>query len=158
MNNTMKNFIYGVLLILSISGCATYVMKTPFNKQDFAEFTKTGTAYINGQAFLTTRGGEVRYGAGKTVRLIPVTKYTMELHVFYGDRQMRPPSDVNLAQFVRTAVGNGSGNFAFEEVPAGDYFLECAIYWDVGNERTGSTIRKRVHVDEGIRGSYILTE
>lgn len=158
MNNNMRNFIYG-LILLGVVGCAaTYVMKTPFHEQDFADFTQTGTSYISGQAFLTTQGGEVKYGAGRTVRLIPLTKYTVELDSVDGDSRMRPPPGVNLDQFVRKTIGDGSGNFAFSQVPAGDYFLECPIYWDAGGRTTGSTIRVHIRVGEGARVNYILTK
>ena len=46
-----------------------------------ASLAPAGTGTITGQAFLKTRGGEVRFGAGNMVLLIPSTPYTEEDYV-----------------------------------------------------------------------------
>lgn len=151
-----------VTAILTFAGCATPVhqIKTPFNEQDFAPYSKKGTASIVGQAFLKTRGGEVRYGAGNTVALFPSTAYTQEITQNLGFDM--PNYNDGWKKYIRKIMADGSGNFEFSEIPAGDYYLETEIFWEVpgkyGLQRTGDVVRKVVKVTEGEKLKVILTQ
>lgn len=145
--------------ILVLSGCvAPYTMKNPFNEQEFSSYAYTGTASISGQAFLKTRGGEVRYAAGNRVLLIPATKFTQELDQVDQGRPMSPPKGTSLGKYVRSTTADGSGNFAFSGLNAGYYYVECGIYWMAGNSETGSTVRKLYQIGAGEKARVILTE
>jgi hypothetical protein len=63
-----------------LASCAAPVAsrQVVFNEAEFARYADSGNGSVIGQAFLKTRGGEVRYGAGNEVVLIPVTSYTTE--------------------------------------------------------------------------------
>ena len=144
-------------------GCTPkYQMKTPFNENDFAAFEQKGTSTITGQAFLKTRGGEVRYGAGETVTLIPETPYTRELWNAF----MTPTKITNLdnrwSSHNKEALADGNGNFEFNNLPAGSYFLECDVYWEVpgqyGMQRTGDTVKKQIKIEDGEKVKVILTD
>lgn len=133
-------------------------MTTVFDEQEFAPFAAEGTATIRGQAFLKTRGGEVRYGAGNTVSLIPVTSYARE--VWQASLQGKVTvKDPRWDKYVRTTVANGSGNFEFTKIPAGDYYIECPIFWEVlGGTRTGAVIKKQIRVAEGEELKIVMTQ
>lgn len=47
-----------VVLVLGLSGCGGVV--TPFSTNDFSAYVSEGPATLEGQAFLRTRGGELR--------------------------------------------------------------------------------------------------
>ncbi|MDF0674341.1 MAG: hypothetical protein P0120_08370 [Nitrospira sp.] len=56
--------------LLAQSGCIgnpQVEMKTPFSVNDFEPYKTKGQGKIYGQAFLKTRGGDVKIGAGDTV-------------------------------------------------------------------------------------------
>lgn len=136
-------------------------MVTPFNEKDFAPYLQKGTSSITGQAFLKTVGGEVRYGAGNTVKLIPVTPYNTEV----WQASMKGETikiDSRWEDYNKNTTADGSGNFEFNNLPAGEYFLECEIYWHVpgpyGMEKTGDIIKKQVKVSDGEKIKVIMTE
>lgn len=56
-------------LILPYAACvttaATSVVNVPFTASDVEWSKASGTATVEGQAFLKTRGGDVKYGAGE---------------------------------------------------------------------------------------------
>ena len=63
-----------------ILGCVTpvYQITTPYSDEEHRPYTQKGNSVIVGQAFLKTRGGDVKYGAGDNVYLLPRTAYTTE--------------------------------------------------------------------------------
>jgi hypothetical protein len=141
-------------------------MKSNFNEQDFATYTYKGTSSISGQAFLKTRGGAVRYAAGDAVYITPATSYTREIAQFLEDNdrdttivQGGPPEkSQQLARYVRKTTADGSGNFAFNGLTDGYYYVECGIYWMAGSRSTGSTVRKLYQIGAGQQARVILTE
>jgi len=71
-----------LFICLVISGCVTSAPRphlVAFDEVDFLPYAGTGTGKIIGQAFLKTRGGDVKYGAGNEVMLVPNTPYTSEI-------------------------------------------------------------------------------
>ena len=152
-----------VMVALAICGCTSkYQMVTPYNEKDWAAYEKKGASVITGQAFLKTRGGEVRYGAGETVTLIPVTSYTTELLQASMKRAKITNLDSRWENHNKETVADGNGNFEFNNIPAGDYLLQCDVYWQVpgqyGMETTGATIKKQVKVSDGEKIKVIMTE
>lgn len=153
------------VLLLMQAGCATrpqIQMKTPFSINDFEPYKAKGIGRIYGQAFLKTRGGDVKLAAGNTVQLWPfspfmkeaislkeqgyqITNYTQEMV-----QQMLP--------YVRESTGDATGNFDFTELPPDDYFLEVSITWQAGNLTTGGVVRKSVTLSEGQAVKVVLTQ
>jgi hypothetical protein len=156
------------IVALLISACVNQVqphqMATPFSEKDFARYAKKGTSSITGQAFLKTRGGEVRFGAGETVTLIPVTAYSNELWnaSLIGARVAYV--DPEYAKYTKNTVTDGAGNFEFKDLPAGEYYIECSIFWEVPTDiypymrTTGSAIKKHIKVADGENLKVMLTE
>lgn len=137
-------------------------MQTSFDEAEFTHFADTGTSSVTGQAFLKTRGGEVRLGAGNTVQLIPVTSYTTELRTrvtLEGERV--GPVDPRIQKYRRTTVADGNGNFEFHNLPAGEYYLACSITWEVpsqyGLQQTGGVAYGTVKVGVGEAVKVVVT-
>lgn len=64
---------------LAAAGCVRpYTMQTHFDPSDATWSKQPGTASISGQAFLRTRGGDVKTCAGSKAFLAPSTPYTRE--------------------------------------------------------------------------------
>jgi len=152
------------LLFLGLTGCVSKPqtqMRTAFSLKDFEPYKANGLGKIYGQAFLKTRGGDVKVGAGDKIVLWPfppfmkevislkdqghsITNYTQEMV-----QQMLP--------YVRESIGDAQGNYEFTGLPPGDYFLEVTIKWLAGNQTTGGVIRKPVTLGEGQVMKVVLT-
>src|SRR4029077_12319054 len=107
---------------------STHEMATPFNEADYQPFAGNGTATITGQAFLKAANGAVKLGAGDTGSLIPVTPYTTEAMAAFQSFGS-PPLDPRLQRFIRKVIADGGGHFAFQNIPAGRYYVQCPIFW-----------------------------
>lgn len=120
------------LLALLFAGCVAPVKQSvPFDDSAFAWAAGKGTATIAGSAFLKTRGGDVKVGAGNNVELIPVTPYTIERFRTSVNLPLEA-RDPRLSKHIRTTLADAQGNFEFKEIPPGDYFLACIIQWQYG--------------------------
>jgi len=115
---------------LVVAGCMVE-QTVPFTEGDFHAFKGSGLAAITGHAFITTREGNVVSGSRCAVELTPVTPYTKERFAIARSGRSASPPDPGLAQYVRTAVGDFQGNFAFRGIPPGEYLLSCSITWYV---------------------------
>jgi uncharacterized protein YodC (DUF2158 family) len=110
-------------------------MQNAFNESDLQPYLTKGSAFIIGQAFLKTRGGDLKFGAGCKVSLFTATPYFEEW--FDGEvvnETLFHKQDVDsLLQVVQkykcgqNCVADGSGNFSFRYLPAGRYLLYCKI-------------------------------
>ena len=124
--------------------------QSQFNPAEYAAYDEPAGASITGQAFLKTRGGDVKYGAGNYVALDPVTPYSTEWFehtVMKG--VVKPDPDSRTHAYHREVMADGEGRFTFENLPAGDYYVYCNIRWLAGESNTGGVARAKVHVEAG---------
>ncbi|MDD5276763.1 MAG: hypothetical protein PHR16_11875 [Methylovulum sp.] len=135
-------------------------MTNIYNPSEYTKYHQAGTAEVKGQAFLKTAGGEVRFGAGETVSLIPATAYSEEVIGYIQNYQFIRPSGVDprWSEHFKKTTADGNGNFEFADVPAGTYYLECPIYWMAGDKETGHTVYKKVEVHDGDKIKVVLTD
>lgn len=157
-----------VFICLLITGCVSMLasaLQKPhievFNDNDFLPYIGKGTGKIYGQAFLKTRGGEIRYGAGNQVVLIPMTPYVKEFYEReFINGEILSPSDNRLLQYRRIVTADGQGNFEFKEIPPGEYCLLCNIYWEIPGRfptTTGGIAHNRVTIREGEEIKVVVT-
>jgi hypothetical protein len=67
------------LIVSCAGGLAKPIQRTTvFSNDEYLPYTKPGKAVITGQAFATTKGGDVRYAAGREISLHPATSYATE--------------------------------------------------------------------------------
>jgi hypothetical protein len=111
----------------------------PFNPAEVTWAQGQGTAIVEGQAFLKTRGGDVKYGAGNLVQLIPVTKQSSS---WYSRRMVTDglvtDMDPSLRALIRTTTSGGDGRFKFENLPAGPYFVVTTVTWETASGYAGA--------------------
>lgn len=161
-----KLILSALLGMVFLSGCVSArppaKRQAAFIESEFTPYAGIGNSTVTGQAFLKTRGGEVRFGAGCEVVIVPVTSYTAETHeraVLRGER-LEPP-DPKYSAYRRTTIADGSGNFEFRSIPAGSYYLSCVIRWEYatqyGPASTGGTAFGKVTVAPGETTKVILT-
>lgn len=162
----MKHFIP----ILALLACVTVprVPPTPlvaFNPDEAKWAEGTGTAIIEGQAFLKTRGGDVKYGAGNNVYLVPNTPHSFDwfTRITGGQGANAPTVDPRLEPLVKRTMSSGDGRFKFENVPSGPYLVVTTVTWQTATgyrgaaEMQGGWIGAPVVAENGKTVSAIIT-
>lgn len=133
-----------------------------FDADRVATYLEKGSGRIHGQAFLKTRGGEVRLGAGNVITLVPDDDWTrraMELLKEGASLDELPEAAKQyLARVMHTTQGDAGGNFTFEALPQGIYRLETVITWLAGRYSTGGLVTRRVVLADGQDQQVMLTE
>jgi len=109
-------------------------------------------ATINGQAFLTTRGGEVRVAAGCEVYLFSLPDFE-EWHRSLGLSKKSIndyiSSDLKELPDLKSRVitiTDANSNFEFTSLPLGKYILFSTVIWDVGGQKQGGTVYNTVNL------------
>lgn len=163
-------------------------IQAPFKEQEFGPYEKKkkGTASISGQAFLVTRGKDVKYQPGEMVALVPKTSYTGEWFEKYVQKQGSCAfarseddealskdqkecglpmhiffvflADERLSPYVRFTRSSPSGHFWFNKVPPGTYFITTVITWKVGlnGPVTGGLAWSVVEVEPGEQVANVM--
>lgn len=163
------------LLPVLLAGCATVQpvgLATTFDPAEVAWFNAPGTNAIRGNAVLRTVGGAIKTCAGLDANLVPVSTYAAErFRKMYGDRDSGllsatsglsfAATDPRYAAASRTTVCNSEGNFAFSELPDGDYYVTAKVIWGVpGRYITsyqGGYVMQRVTLKGGETKEIVLT-
>jgi len=163
--------------LLLTQGCesAQPVQRIPFPVDEYAKLPKkcTGSAIVYGQVFLKTMIGEVRYGAGQEVSLLPVTTYSTQafelrgnwsvdnLHPFPKTQPESP--DQRIWEYTDKVQADGEGRFEFTKVPAGEYYVWSAVIWYIPAGQygypkiQGGNITKKITVKDEEKVRVILT-
>jgi hypothetical protein len=143
-------------------------VNVPFDASEAAFSQQPGTGVVSGQGFLRQNGGGVVTCAGSDVRLIPVTRYsTARMQMIFRNTEagygpalsMTAPEDppVEYVRQTRQATCDAQGNFRFEGLPPGEYFVTTRVQWMVGYATQGGTLMRRVTVAPGQSQSVMLT-
>jgi len=119
---------------------------------------------------LKTAGGDVKFGAGNKVLLVPVTPYTTartKLFLRAVDSKLAnlltPEADPRLQKYIRSVIADASGTFEFQNIPSGDYYVLCPIFWSVPNftlstiDETGGVAFAKVTVSDGETVKVVVT-
>jgi hypothetical protein len=166
----MKNLLIticllGVLVVLT--GCTEQVSylhrKAVFVEAEYAPYNIPGTGKVVGQTFLKTRGGDVKYGAGNIVYMNPVTSYSTEWFESIKQLTRLEDPDPRTNKYNLQTMADGEGRFEFDNLPAGEYYIMCNIFWEVPSGRhgymktTGNPAYSRVKVENGKTTKTIVT-
>lgn len=159
----MKHLVTAMLIVLcsQFGGCAGMVeqdRKAVFDPAEYASYLRGGNGAIAGQAFMVTRGGDVKFGAGREVVANPVTTYSTEWFErgVMGGERLKPPAP-GMPEPKRV-VADGNGRFTISGLAAGDYYVACWIVWEVPTYGvSGGWVGKRVTVRDGQTTEVVLT-
>ncbi|MCW5668119.1 MAG: hypothetical protein KIT86_00570 [Hydrogenophaga sp.] len=146
-----------------LSGCAapqlaTVNIESPFDATQAKLQTQDGLNSIKGSGFLRQRGGGVVTCAGSEVVLIPATYYARErIAHLYGTgginrHRLNPtfvPDPPEYRTFTKKTRCDAQGNFMFERVADGDFFVTTGVHWQVGGTNQGGPIMSRARVAGG---------
>ncbi|MCP1220368.1 hypothetical protein NKW45_00705 [Acetobacter orientalis] len=111
-------------------------MKNAFDPNEVKWSLERGTSTIKGQGFLRTVGGEVRTCAGYPVKLVPYSAYTGEIYEASISGQLTAGianKDSASGAFRKMTQCDAQGNFEFTDLPAGRWFAETIVHWQVPN-------------------------
>lgn len=168
-------FISIALVSIAVGGCATHAarpvvpLSASFDTSQAAMMLQDGTNTIRGNAFLRQRGGGVVTCAGSEVTLIPATNYAKQrIAAIYqgssvisvGQMRARPTFDPDPSEYhsnTKKARCDAQGNFVFERVADGDFFVTTIVHWQVGYANQGGGIIDRLQVRGGETKSVVLT-
>lgn len=102
----------------------------PIPPEEIAAHIKNGTGVIEGQAFMKTVGGDVKYGAGESVCLTPDTPYRDKIIAaqLSGYRAVVSPDYMKISKCTKA---DGSGRFTFEDLPTASWTIEANVTWAV---------------------------
>ena len=137
--------------------------RIPFPAEEYEALTSTGTGAVSGQAFLRTRGGEVKTAAGSEVILNPVTTYSEQWwdEAFIGGSDLTAP-DPRYGEYWRAKTVDAQGSFRFDRVPAGEYFITTVVFWEAptayGLQPQGGRVAERISVTNDAVTEVMLTE
>lgn len=139
-------FIAGLIVVipfLILAGCVgpkelpTTPRTQQFNEDHLKPYGGKGNSVVIGEAFLKTRGGSVKKGAGETVWLVPVVPYFSEYvnKEILGAHKLTPGLEKKAYSYMRTTKADSDGRFRFEEIQPGEYYVYAMITWSVPTSR-----------------------
>lgn len=168
------------LLAIALVGCAvpqpqpTVIALGARYDSEAMKWAKTdGNATIEGQAVLRTRGGEAKNCAGTKIYLIPYSLYGMQrlVHLYGNDEhgfmnvsaamQRRLVFEPDIPAYkadAREQVCDSQGNFRFDKVPAGKWWLQTHVVWQVGALNQGGSLLQAVEVRDGEAKRVVLAQ
>lgn len=155
-----------LVIAFCITGCVqpqapiTVTLNSTFNEEEAKNLLKDGTNTIQGNAFMRQSGGGVVTCAGNNVILFPETDYAKErMNVMYGNnelgfnsyyRQIKfEPNYEVFAKVTKITKCNSQGNFKFEKIADGTFYVVTSVLWQVANSTQGGGLMKKVSVKNG---------
>ena len=151
-----------ISISIMLIGCASRPitnLTTKFDKNLTKElYDKIGQNTITGNSFLRQNGGGIITCAGNFVYLIPKTPYSSEIvSLIYGNTESGydpyynigvsiPNISPEYSSFIKQTVCDSQGNFVFNNIADGEYFLDTKVNWIVGNRIEGGKLMKRVNI------------
>ncbi len=170
--NEMKKCIV-VLMLAMIAGCAgakpaQVSIAGTFDADQARTMLKEGTNTIKGSCRIEQKGAGVITCAGQQVHLVPATNYAIEKMLYlYGSKDRGfLPKDAKPAVFVNeppeynrlsvTVTCDAKGNFKFEKVADGVFFVLTEISWKIGEFPQEASLMKRVEVSGGQTKEIVL--
>jgi hypothetical protein len=125
----------GVNLLVASCVAGVFVRfphRVPFNEAEFAPYNAPGTGRVVG-VMSATDEGQTYLAGGSPVTLLPATSYTQEMvDRETGDGVTLLPSDPRLKKYLHLTRTDSSGNFSFQGIPTGEYFVAGEVAWDAG--------------------------
>ena len=158
--------------LLALVGCASgpFALEARFDEATAARLAAPGPNTITGAALIRQRGGGVVTCAGGAVTLVPVTAYSKEWALYefgmeasategYRAQEAKPyfyKHPASWANTVRTAYCDTQGNFRFENVADGQFYIGAEVKWMVGYVPQGGKIAKIISTGGGRRTEVML--
>ena len=165
--------------LLTIGACATpppaAEISVPFDAESASRAIADGPNTIVGSALIRQSGGGIVHCGGQEVLLVGATDYSSELMVsVFGStdtgyasaespkvwspkrNQSIPETIIHAVnvhpdwwQAARLAMCDAQGEFVFDDVADGAYFLLVSVVWYVSGDIQGGTMMSRIEISGG---------
>lgn len=168
----MRLLLLSSSLLLILAGCVTgnsfqqvkthkITLNTKFNPLEAAYILEKGTSTIIGSASISNQYGDTITCAGNNVFLVPVTEYSTERyqHLFGKNNNgfssgeiifhvKFKPDDPKFRKYMKVSTCNYIGEFNFDNVPSGEYYLGTNIISEAEGYNTieGGALAKKITV------------
>jgi hypothetical protein len=175
LDNSLKTLLCLAFATL-LCGCAVQNLAGPEERTVYAQWDSTAAQYIKqsgsntlkGSGFMRQQGGGVVTCAGQTVTLLPATPYANErMTILFGPgqsginrlRNIRfTPDPPEYKDLTRATKCDAQGNFLFEELADGDYFVAVTVQWSAGPySLQGGNLMHRVRLSGGKQTSIVMS-
>jgi hypothetical protein len=155
-------------------------MVSQFNEVEAKRLLRRGKNSIRGNAFLRQTGGGVVTCAGEKVFLVPSTEYTRERMTYdYSDATEgyhptpkllsweayqavkiphEPKENSKYVKSMRETTCDARGDFEFNNVADGEFFVTTNVSWKVAGEEQGGGLMKRVSVAGGETSAMVISQ
>ena len=147
-----------VLSFVVLAGCVSAIPPymwqgaSPEQEAEYASYMVSGAGVVTGQAFLQRRDGVTVRAAGRIVTLDPATSYGRvwwNRPVRYVHEYFNIPPSTAFLRARRCIRADADGNFRFENLPAGVYFVQVSVTWQPGSRVQGGMVGAEVEVVGG---------
>jgi hypothetical protein len=147
-----------MIALALVGGCQSRTpITSSFDPRPAQVQLKPGSNTINGSAFMRKASGSIVTAAGEIVYLIPATAYAEERFAKLFPRgKLNPASapqatdaaDADYARLMRQTKADKQGQFQFDNVGAGVWFVSTRVTWSDPRERlpAGGAIYERVEI------------
>jgi hypothetical protein len=137
-----------------LCSCAPQPRLVPYSESSFVPYRGSGSGKVTGHAYTVLRDKTVEVADNDDIGLMPDTAYTEEIEdrVFTKGPKLVPP-DPRFTEYVKYVYTDGDGNFVFNHVKDGDYFVFCDLPFEYEEDETnddGSTSQEEVQDDQWI--------
>lgn len=171
----MKNVIAIAMAGLLLAGCAsqskvrTVQLSQAFDTTEAQRLLQPGVNIVQGSALIRQQGGGVVTCAGLQVRLVPKTAYADErVRAIYGNntKGFTPihlaqiaftPDHPGYLQYTKEKLCDAQGNFQFNDVADGDFYLVSQISWVVAQRSQGGSLMQSISVRNGQALQVVLS-
>lgn len=159
--------------LVTLAGCASppappvYNIKAPFSLEEAKPLLQAGANTIRGNALWRQSGGGVVTCAGREVSPIATTAYSSErMQALYlsterGTNSKRGytfvPNPEEYQSTVRIARCDAQGNFSYDRIPDGKFFIVTAVEWRVGDSPQGGYLMQAVTLSGGQTKTVVLS-
>jgi Ca2+/Na+ antiporter len=156
-------FVLFLIAILS-SGCSVkqpekkeniITLKNNFDKNEVKWFKSKGNGNIKGNAKFKSKNGELRFGEGFGIELLPFSLYTEERlgKIYKNKKSGFVYVEDGVSKFIPNPEGyhdtiktscDKEGNFEFNNLPSGNYYVIAFMIWENQNVKTGGALMKKI--------------
>jgi len=117
-------------LLCSCEFASVVPRSVPFDETAFVPYRASGSGVVAGRVAGVFDDKQARVAQHAAVRLMPDNAYTEEIErkTFRQTESLAPP-DPRFSRYVREVKTDGNGNFAFDHLPPGNYYVTCRFTW-----------------------------
>lgn len=152
------------LFCAALAGCAQpqpVQLRTQFDPAEHDSYRQLGTNSLTGQGFLRQKGGGTVTCAGSQVLMFPATSFFREAMDIArsGGRPTLPTTlDPAYKPILKQSQCDAAGNFEFQGLPAGRWFLMTEVTWEVADVSQGGPLMREIEVRDGEPQRVLLTD